>query len=201
MGTTLGGSAVLAEAEAVTGVTYGVRAETRSSSGYALYGHATGTTGATYGVFGRSDAPSGTGLHGTATNTSGSTYGVKAFTYSREGTSVYAISYGGTAVYGQAVSTTRPSVHARNTSGVALRAEGKVQFSTAGVAVVPEGADRVTVDLARVGPADFAVATVQGNEEVSVQGAKTARGKVTIWLDRTANSPTTVAYFVISPSS
>ena len=105
----------------------------------------------------------------------------------------------GTGVKGTSPSATGVGVQAENTSrGLALHTIGRVAFSTAGVAVVPSGAKKVTVTLAGVTPTDFVLATGQGNTVFSVRGAQAGTDRLTIWLNKATTGEVMVAYFVIS---
>jgi hypothetical protein len=87
-------------------------------------------------------------------------------------------------------------------TGVGLRVYGRSVFRTAGVATVPSGAKKVTVNLAGVTSTDMVLATVQQNGAFFVKNAVAASGKFTIYLNKAPTSPTTVilAWFVISAS-
>jgi hypothetical protein len=83
-------SAILGEATATTGTTYGVRGLSASNSGYGLVGRATATSGYTTGAAGQSDSTSGIGVSGWASNGSGTNYGGYFQAASADGTGVFA---------------------------------------------------------------------------------------------------------------
>jgi hypothetical protein len=112
---------------ATSGVNYGGRFMSASTSGTGVSGSATATSGFTFGVYGRNLSTSGTGVYGAATADSGVTYGVFGRTHSATNwcAGVYgwaSASSGDTwGVYGRSDSTigkASPASRERGTQGV-----------------------------------------------------------------------------------
>jgi len=82
-------TAIYGEISSSTGVTYGLRGRSFSTSGRGLYGYASATSGSTYGVRGRSDSPDGHGVSGFVTAETGINYGIRGETASVSGRGVY----------------------------------------------------------------------------------------------------------------
>ncbi|MEQ1935319.1 MAG: hypothetical protein ABL962_15780, partial [Fimbriimonadaceae bacterium] len=68
-------SGMIGLATSLTGITYGVWAESKSVSGRALFGYASATSGATYGIYGLNSSNSGRAVYGLAQGATGNTYG------------------------------------------------------------------------------------------------------------------------------
>ncbi len=83
LGTSDGGSGVCGIATAVTGATYGLQGQSRSTGGRGVGGFATTATGVNYGVYGTTNSPAGYGLFGLATTYA--TTGTGAGVYGRLG--------------------------------------------------------------------------------------------------------------------
>jgi hypothetical protein len=83
------GTAVLGEATATSGRTYGVRARVFSDLGTGVYGYAEATSGQTRGVWGKTSSPDGTGVYGDTGAALGRARGVWGKTSSPDGTGVY----------------------------------------------------------------------------------------------------------------
>ena len=208
---------------------YGVRA--RSAAGTALraealgfgYGvHATSATGeAIYGYSLTSSAVHGAGRDGT---------GVQGF--STHGIGVSGQSSTGNAIHGYAESPEKPAVVAwapNNTAllahagagalptspletavfahagpgATALRAKGPVSFSSAGLATIPSGSDRVTVTPGiDVTAGSKILCTLQGSAGGTTTVLRVSRDttndRFTIYLTRAATAATPVAWFLIS---
>jgi len=117
---TAAGTGVYGEATATTGITYGVRGVSESTSGNGVYGEATATTGTTYGVRGESESTSGVGVCGEATATTGQADGVRGKSYSEQGHGISGLAYsttGGTSgVYGMSSSSLGIGVEGSATS-------------------------------------------------------------------------------------
>jgi hypothetical protein len=103
-----------------TGSTYGIRGDTHSTSGRAVYGLAHATTGLTMGIYGESVSTLGRGVYGSASATTGSTIGVIGVSVSQNGTGLYGevtasagTTYG---VLGQSASTSGYGVHGKATA-------------------------------------------------------------------------------------
>ena len=113
---TLGYTGVLGQATATTGITYGVRGMSESTSGNGVYGEATATTGTTYGVYGESASTTGgTGVYGKGYygvyGDGDSTLGVGGWFVGAEGLRSYGNSRG---VLGEADATTGVGVLGRS---------------------------------------------------------------------------------------
>jgi len=104
-------SAIIGEATASTGTTYGVRGLSYSNSGMGVVGRAYAASGSTTGVYGQSDSIGGTGVMGWASNGSGTNYGGYFQVAGADGTGVFAFHDSG--------SGTAPAVMARNDSASA----------------------------------------------------------------------------------
>jgi hypothetical protein len=123
--------ALLGEQTAGSGVTYGVRGQSASSSGYGVFGQATASTGLTRGVYGLSNSTGGTGVTGWASATTGTTAGVVGQSDSTSGRGVFgyvAAATGATnGVFGQSASGSGTGVYAYASSNTGttygLRAE------------------------------------------------------------------------------
>jgi hypothetical protein len=68
-----------------TGVNYGVRGDSASTSGRGVLGYATAATGLTYGLYGLADSNGGVGLLGHATSATGATIGLRGIVSSPGG--------------------------------------------------------------------------------------------------------------------
>ncbi|MCX5638523.1 MAG: hypothetical protein NTX52_12640, partial [Planctomycetota bacterium] len=101
-------SAILGEATATTGTTYGVRGVTASNSGIGVVGRATAPSGSTTGTAGQSDSIGGIGVWGWASNGEGTNYGGYFAAASPDGTGVFA--------FHDAGSGTTPAVMGRTDS-------------------------------------------------------------------------------------
>jgi hypothetical protein len=99
------------------GQVYGVRAETSSSAGYAVYASNTATVGGAAGVYSQTSSPTGYGVYGNAVATgAGSAAGVEGISQCASGAGVYGQATdvsGGTSygVFGTAASTGGHGVH------------------------------------------------------------------------------------------
>jgi hypothetical protein len=115
-----------------------------------------------------------------------------------------AIREGGIGVYGATLATEEgvgvyaTAPHAGST---ALQVEGSAVFSSAGLAVVPARADRVTVTGPALGPSSLVLAAVQQDKPgVAVRAAvpDVAAGSFTLFLTQASLTETAVAWFVIN---
>jgi hypothetical protein len=109
------GDALWAITAATTGTTYGVSAQSASTSGYGIYGYASATTGTNYGVYGTTASTSGYGMYGYASATTGNTRAVAAMSNSTSGIAVYAVASATTGsnfgIYGETSSTSGVGVN------------------------------------------------------------------------------------------
>ncbi|MHC4641242.1 MAG: tail fiber domain-containing protein [Planctomycetota bacterium] len=119
-------SAIIGEATASTGTTYGVRGLSYSNSGMGVVGRTFAASGNTTGVYGQSDSIGGTGVTGWASNGEGTNYGGYFQAASADGTGVFA--------FHDAGSGTAPAVMARNDSASAnaFAVHGKLNNTSAG---------------------------------------------------------------------
>jgi hypothetical protein len=148
-----------------------------SGSFYGMYG-----TGSTAGVFGYNSASTGIGVEG---QTGGN------------GSAVYGQATGpGTGVYGDTTDGTGVLAHSIN--GTALWVNGSADFSQSGVAVVPSGANHITVS--GVTTASMILATVQQSGGFYVKYAVAGSGSFTIYINKAPASPTkvNVAFIVLN---
>lgn len=83
-------SGMIGLATSLTGVTYGVWAESKSASGRALFGYASATSGATYGIYGLNSSNAGRAVYGLAQGATGNTYGGWFQSNSSDGVGGYA---------------------------------------------------------------------------------------------------------------
>ena len=179
----MGGTGVAGIAGAATGSAAGVSGTSISPTGYGVYGDMSSATGVNAGVFGHSSSSSGRGVLGRATASSGAdAIGVEGFTNSPAGAGVKAIN---------------------QSSGVALRVQGQVTFSTAGLVHIGAGSRS-----AQVGPgvdisnSSKVLAMLQSNGGTGVGVLRITRNPTantfTILLNADATQTCTVAWFVIS---
>jgi len=170
-------SAILGKVLGTTGMTFGVRGVTPSTSGAGVYGQSTATTGDAYGVRGQSVSGAGGGVLGINTSPTGVAYGVLGITDSADGAAlaararattgaalgVQAITYSpnSTAVFAQAAAASGP------TTGVLARVN-----SGSGTALVADNARGGKILSARVG--DVEKLSVSGNGNVVASGNVTA---------------------------
>lgn len=150
--------------------------------GYGVYGYArTGVWGdGDIGVLGRGVTEHGVGVEGDALG--------------EHGVGVYGVTLATTG--GVGVCAVAP--HA---GSAALEVQGSAVFSSAGRAVVPAGADLITVTGPAIGAASMVVATVQQDKPgVAVRAAvpDPAAGSFTVHLTRSSPTETAVAWFVIN---
>jgi len=107
-----------------TGVVFGIRAETRSTSGRAIYAFANATSGSNFGLFAESRSSSGVGVRALASATTGANLGLFAETRS----------IGGTAVFALASTTTGQNValnaETRSPEGIAIVARSRTTSGT-----------------------------------------------------------------------
>ena len=91
------------------------------------------------------------------------------------------------------------SIYAQN---IALDARGRILLrSTSGIAIVPAGANRVTIGVGTIGPSTLVLATVQqtaGGAMVRAAVPNASQGTFTIHLNKTATVKTSVAWTVIN---
>jgi len=170
-------SAILGKVLGTTGMTFGVRGVTPSTSGAGVYGQSTATTGDAYGVRGQSVSGAGGGVLGINTSPTGVAYGVLGITDSADGAAlaararattgaalgVQAITYSpnSTAVFAQAAAASGP------TTGVLARVN-----SGSGTALVADNARGGKILSARVGGVEKL--SVSGNGNVVASGNVTA---------------------------
>ncbi|MEQ1821107.1 MAG: hypothetical protein ABL949_01215 [Fimbriimonadaceae bacterium] len=83
-------SGIIGLATSLTGITYGVWAESKSVSGRALFGYASATSGATYGIYGLNSSNAGRAVYGVAQGATGNTYGGWFQSNSPDGVGSYA---------------------------------------------------------------------------------------------------------------
>jgi len=210
------GRGVYGVASSSTGATYGVHGQSASSSGRGVYGVAASATGFTYGVYGRSSSPSGYGVYGYNSAASGFGNGVWGQTASSRGAGVFgrASSSSGdsSGVWGDASSPDGHGVHGKafygtggyfeSTHGTALHAQGRVQFSTSGLATIGAGSKSVTVTPGVEIDANTKIlATLQQNAGAGVTVERVYRdaaaNKFNIVLTANASSAVKVGWFVI----
>ncbi len=99
---TASGNAIVGNATAATGLSYGVYGWAASTEGYGVLGNASSPTGGAVGVKGRSVSTTGTGVRGIEVATSGNTTGVSAYVASPAGTAaVFDNAAGGTIISGR----------------------------------------------------------------------------------------------------
>jgi hypothetical protein len=177
---------------------------------FAFIGEATAVIGLGVGVMGISRADEGTGLWGVATQPTGSNQGVLARSHSSAGTGLFAHASAASgetiAVDARADSPHGIAVLARNLNtlprATALKVEGNVRFSTAGIDTIPKGADRVTVETDfQLTGASKILCTLQSDPggRTSLQRVvKNAAFVFTIVLTADATAATRVAWFVIA---
>lgn len=139
--TATGSRAIYGVHNAATGLNYGGRFESDSTSGLGVFGWATATTGTTYGVAGQSASTSGIGVSGSATATTGTTYGGRFESDSSSGRGVYgaATATGGTTygVYGITPSTSGRAVFGLASATTGVNYGGRFESdSTSGRAVL-----------------------------------------------------------------
>jgi hypothetical protein len=118
-GRSAAGIGVFGEAMATSGVNYGVRGVTPSTSGTGVQGVANATSGATYGVFGSSASPAGRGVYGFNTAIDG--VGVSGVANNGVAKGVYGRSSSGYGVYGEATGVGGTGVHGEASNGVQAR--------------------------------------------------------------------------------
>ena len=95
-------NAVVGNATAASGLTYGVQGIAASNIGYGVFGNASSLTGQTVGVLGRAKSTSGKGVRGIEIATTGDTVGVSAYDASPAGTAgVFNNAAGGRILRGQ----------------------------------------------------------------------------------------------------
>jgi hypothetical protein len=100
------------------------------------------------GVWGRSPRTAGTGVRGEATGAGGNgVHAIGPTAVLAQGTAQGVVASGRTAVRGISVcgDPDCAALKGEAPSGLALEAVGRVAFSTAGIAVVPAGADRIGI--------------------------------------------------------
>lgn len=211
------GKAVHGYATASSGTTYGVYGRSSSTAGYGVSGLASATSGTTYGVYGRSNSSGGSGVYGYNYSPTGFGMGVQARTESTRGSAVwgFAASSSGdsSGVWGEAASPDGHGVHGKAlsgvggyfyaTSGIALQADGRVLFKTAGLATVGAGNKSVMVNPGVEIDANTKIlATLQGNAGAGVTVERilrdTAANNFTIRLTANASSAVKVAWFLLS---
>ena len=177
------GIGVLGVAGAATGLGTGVSGSSLSPTGTGVYGDNSTTSGLSSGVTGHSASSSGRGVIGRASSSTGTdAIGVEGFTNSAAGAGVKAIN---------------------NAGGVALRVQGQVTFSSAGLAIIPAGSR-----FAAIGPGinitaqSKVLATLQsspgGTTTIHRVYPNPSTDTVTIFLTANATQNCTVAWFVIS---
>jgi hypothetical protein len=136
-GTTSNG--VWGVASAATGVNFGVRGRSDSSSGRGVYGWVTSTGGGTpYGVFGESASTAGAAVYGYATNTVGNTKGVFGHVVSPDGTGVWGINTSSTGSTAYGVRGITYSTNGRGVLATASAATGNA-YAIEGVALSTSG--------------------------------------------------------------
>jgi hypothetical protein len=162
----------------------GVTGSSTSTGGVpaGVFGNAMGTTGTSYGVLGRTRADHGIGVGARAVSASGPTFGVNAVATSPNGIGVYTEAAGG--------------------QGVALRAVGRVRFSTSGIATIAKGTRRILVNpRVPVSSATKVLCTLLSNPggTTSVQRVQVdaAADRFTIYLTANATAATKVAWFAM----
>jgi hypothetical protein len=145
------------------------------------------------GVQGDTDANGGSGVIGN--DNSGPSGGVGVQGRSPIGTGVLGITGLGIGV--SAVATSQGP--APGPAGTALAVDGKVTFSTSGVATVAAHTTSVTVNLEGVSPSSLVLATAQQltNQLVAVVAAVPGTNSFTITLSAAPRTPLQVAWFVI----
>jgi len=128
----------------------------------ALLGNATALTGSAWGVRGISQSATGSGVVGQAASTTGSNYGVQGSSSSHSGIGMFGTSPG-TGVRGESFGA-GTGVVASNLDGVALRATGRLKFSTSGVATINGGATSRTITPGvDINPSSFVLLTPKAN--------------------------------------
>ena len=148
-----GADAVRGNATAATGLSWGVRGTTSSSSGSGVVGQAFANTGATFGVQGSVNSPGGTGVN--AVNAVG---------------------------------------------GVALRAAGRLKFSTSGVATISGGATSRTITPGvDINPSSFVLLTPKANIGTRALWFTTdgPNERFTIHMSPSRGVPTKVAWLLV----
>ncbi|MCX7992839.1 MAG: hypothetical protein N2651_04125 [Fimbriimonadales bacterium] len=83
------GAGVFGVVTAGTGINQGVYGQAASNQGRGVFGHALSTTGLNYGVLGRTESAGGIGVGGLAVASTGTNYGVYGATNSPDGFGVY----------------------------------------------------------------------------------------------------------------
>jgi hypothetical protein len=173
------------------------------------------------GVLGEASGPSASiGVYGVCPSSSGG-YGV----YGQHSDSATPGAAGGTGVYGESHSSNGFGVYGRcdenlavtgmtdtgtggyfvatdHFKGTGLAVSGPAEFSSSGIATVPAGTRRITVDPGQDVNTDTRVlATLLGNPggttAVQYVARDTAADRFTIWLTATVPNPTKVAWFQI----
>ncbi len=125
------GRGVYGLATAASGYTYGGRFESNSISGFGVYAVATAVTpNPTFGVYAetRSSSNNAAGVYGVATAGTGTTAGVYGLSSGTDGRGVYGEARAGSGtnygVYGQSVSQNGTGVHGNCTFGIGVHGDG-----------------------------------------------------------------------------
>lgn len=135
-----------------TGQPIGVFGTAKSPTGFAVFGRNDATAGEALGVMGETLSPNGYGVRGF--NRTGSAQGVGVGGAGATavqglgdeiGVSGFAFDEGGIGVRGSVASTGIGGSFEAPNEGVALKADGPVQFSSAGIATIPAGTKQATV--------------------------------------------------------
>jgi hypothetical protein len=110
-------------------------------------------------------------------------------------------------VFGQATSSSGAGVEAAGTGGgIALKVTGlsqftgKTKFSRSGLATVPSGAKKITVNMSGVTTSSMVLAHVQQSGGFFVQYVVPASGSFSIFINKAPVSPNVVkvAFFVMN---
>ena len=200
----------------------GVLGQSGASSGRGVRGLALHTTGPTIGVFGTAKSPGGAGVHGRNDATVGDAYGLKGETFSVEGygirgfartEGINAVGVGGVGPVGVQGFGDRIGVDGIATDpggigllgeagsdGFALKADGPVQFSSAGIATIASGTNQTTVVPGVPVDAQAKIlCTLLGDPQASSQVWYVDAGtnEFTIHMTQNVGASTKVAWFVI----
>lgn len=186
--------------------TYGVYGVSLGTMGTGVYGRASNGSGSTMGVWGEAFSSAGTGVYGlSATGVRGETslatdQGVGVRGVASTGTGVRGETVGGIGVRGVAVGGTAGLF--RSTEGTALKVEGPVRFTTAGLATVASGAKSVKVTPGvSITSASKILCTLQNNAGAGVTVERvfrdTTANTFNIVLTANASAAVQVAWFVI----
>jgi hypothetical protein len=127
------GSALFGWHTGTAGLTYGVKGWTLSTFGRGVSGVALASSGATYGVEGQAQSPIGTGVYGFATSSTGANTGTIGRSDSPDGRGVHGLALAttgaNTGVFGEAWSTAGRGVYGRSVNA-GMGVNGVVQGTT-----------------------------------------------------------------------